>query len=53
MSQTARRAPDTTVAREAPHCVLRLLDDQDNPNALANDGAARDPDLLRQEPADS
>lgn len=35
MSQAARRAPDTTAAREALHRALRLLDDQDNPHALA------------------
>lgn len=40
MPQTARRAPDTTAAREALHRALRLLDDQDNPNALAEARAA-------------
>ncbi|KUN90424.1 hypothetical protein [Streptomyces caeruleatus] len=38
--QTARRAPDTTAAREALHRALRLLDDQDNPDALAEARAA-------------
>jgi hypothetical protein len=33
--RTARRTPDTTAAREALHRALRLLDDQDNPLALA------------------
>ena len=40
MPQTARRAPDTTAAREALHRALRLLDDQDNPHALAEARAA-------------
>ncbi|MBX9399474.1 hypothetical protein K4749_39565 [Streptomyces sp. TRM72054] len=35
MPQTVRRAPNTTAAREALHRALRLLDDQDNPHALA------------------
>lgn len=35
MPQAARRAPDTTVAREALYRALRLLDDQGNPHALA------------------
>jgi hypothetical protein len=33
--QPVRRAPNTKVAREALHRALRLLDDQNNPHALA------------------
>lgn len=40
MPRTARRAPNTTAAREALHRALRLLDDQDNPHALAEARAA-------------
>ena len=40
MPQTARRAPDITAAREALHRALRLLNDQGNPDALAEARAA-------------
>ncbi|QIB49483.1 hypothetical protein [Streptomyces aureoverticillatus] len=35
MSETARRAPDTQAAREALYRALRLLNDRENPLALA------------------
>ncbi|MFJ2746202.1 hypothetical protein ACIO3O_41815 [Streptomyces sp. NPDC087440] len=35
MPQPTRRTPDTTRARQALHRALRLLDDHDNPEALA------------------
>ncbi|WP_326840942.1 hypothetical protein OHB33_00075 [Streptomyces sp. NBC_01558] len=40
MPQAARRAPDTTQAREALHRALRHVDDHDNPHALAHARAA-------------
>ncbi|MGW6487130.1 hypothetical protein [Streptomyces sp. NPDC055056] len=40
MPQAARRAPDTTQAREALNRALRHLDDHDNPHALAHARAA-------------
>lgn len=39
MPQT-RRAPNTTAAKEALRRALRLLDDQDDPSALAHARAA-------------
>ncbi|QWB21091.1 MULTISPECIES: hypothetical protein [Streptomyces] len=40
MPPVARRAPDPMKAREALHRALRLLDDQDDPHALAEARAA-------------
>ncbi|MGX9891397.1 hypothetical protein [Streptomyces sp. NPDC002276] len=40
MPQLTRRAPDTTAAREALYRALRLLNDRDNPEALAEARAA-------------
>lgn len=40
MPHTTLRAPDTTAAREALQRALRLLNDTDNPRALAGARAA-------------